>query len=107
MVKNTETDTTDAFYLYYEPPALCGLGDSYLIQISSTGATQKLVRAKKYANMHLTGMTIVGNGADVALAQSAQGTQAKAKMMTLSGNTLPTQSTSYLSPTIETWKDLR
>jgi len=72
IIYNNVTDETDVFYLFYEPTvAQCGGGASTFIslRIAKNGAIS-VKNTKRYEGEFLSGMSVVGDGSDIAFARS-------------------------------------
>jgi len=96
----------EVFYLLYDPPVdVCSEGDSWLIRISTTGDTQKLISAKKFAGVRATGMSVVGGGLDLAIATVGKGKNSS-NVFTVSDALNTYEGTGEL-PVVEVWKEVR
>ena len=96
----------EAFFLFYEAASTaCTTGSSWLIRISTGGATQRLVSATQYVNIRATGMSVVGGGLDVVITHAGYGgkkASAKAVMDNIkSGALIGT------APYVETWREVK
>lgn len=96
----------EAFYLVYDPPtSACRTGKSWLIRISTDGTTQQLVSSVPYDDTRATGLTTIGGGVDLAITHiGVDGLPSMAFAVmdnVLTGNLIG------LTPTIETWREVR
>ena len=96
----------EAFYLLYDPPQdVCGVGDSYLLRMSTNKDKQEVVSITKYAGVRATGMTLAGAGLDLAIAKVGAGTE-QASVFTVS-NAIANQGGISTPPVIEVWREVR
>lgn len=106
----TTGSALNTYFLYYDPPPdnpnSCGamVGDSWVIQIQTDGATQSLKMAKKYEDTFISGLSVVGGGTEIALIKSGIGKGAQASTETVSGNVaMPAPK----APRVEVWREVR
>ncbi|MCC6751333.1 MAG: hypothetical protein IT371_27010 [Deltaproteobacteria bacterium] len=112
LVENKlNSSNIEAFFLYYDPPAAqcsgnqIALGTSYVFRVSTTGATQNLMKMKTYPNTIASGLSIVGGGTEIVVSKSAKGTGAQASVETFSGGALSGGSSG--TPGMESWREVR
>ncbi len=108
ILRNTYQGTSqyEVFYALYEPSnTACEVGDSWLLRISTVGATQTLMSAQEFTDTRATGLTVVGGGLDVLITSAGYGGQA-AQVQTAFNNF---NSSSLLDdmPYVEVWKEVK
>ena len=96
----------EAFFLFYEPPSTpCDDGTSWLVRISSAGATQKVISIDEYTKTRATGMTVVGGGLDVVItAAGFGGKPATVKSVT---NNITSGALVGTAVYVEGWKEVK
>ena len=96
----------EVFYLLYEPPnTACTEGTSWLVRISSAGASQKVIAIEEYVKTRATGMTVVGGGLDVVITAAGFGGQpASVKSVT---NNITSGALVGTAVYVEGWKEAK
>jgi hypothetical protein len=115
LIENIKTGQLEAFYAFYQKPlSMCNgnkvvVGDSFLVRIATdlnTGLIKKVVSVTKYSGMFITGISLVGGGADVVYSTSGQDTQTAA-VNKLSNQPLQTSPQFATGVTIESFREVR
>ena len=91
----------EAFYLLYDPPATpCQTGNSYVIRVATSGATQRVLMVEKLANIRATGMNVVGGGADIAITHGGDEAMVSTVLDNVAGGM------AHRPSKLESWKEI-
>jgi len=101
-----DTFRLEYFFVLYDPPAAdCGVGDSWVVRMASSGGTQQLLSLTKYAGIRATGISTLGGGQDMALSHVDLKTRDSKAILLVSSHLNDNLLDSL--PVVEVWKEVR
>jgi hypothetical protein len=101
---------TEAFYLFYQPPAYkcqgnqIAVGDSFIVRMSLSAGSANVMHTKKLPQTQASGLTLVGGATNVAMSISARGPNVATSKM-VSPGALP--GAAAAQPLTESWLEVR